>query len=114
MYETHANAEDRAAPGGYSLVEVMVSVVIVGGLFFAAVQTLGASRIGTQQITQRAEAHMLAQGLMDEVLGQSYAEADGTFGVEEAVAGRRLEDEDAVAIGLVRDRDADPHRPGLG
>ena len=71
-----------ASATGYSLVEVMVSVVIVGGLFCAAIQTLGASRVTAKRTTDRARAHMLAQGLIDEVLDQPYAEPGGSFGLD--------------------------------
>ena len=62
---------------GYSLVEVALCVVIVGGLFAAAMHTLGASRLGERQTIEHARAHALAQGLMDEILSRSYAPSDG-------------------------------------
>lgn len=69
---------------GYSLVEVMVCVVIVGGMFAAAVHTLGAARLGEQQTTERTRGHMLAHALMDEILRQAYEDPgdNAVFGPE--------------------------------
>lgn len=57
---------------GYSLVEVMICVVIVGGMFAAAVHTLGAVRLGERQTSDRTGAHVLAQALLDELSRKPY------------------------------------------
>ena len=66
-----------ARHAAYSLVEVMITIVIIGGMFVAAMHTLGAARLGQRQTTDRARAHMLAQALMDEILRQAYEEPNG-------------------------------------
>lgn len=59
---------------GYSLVEVMICVVIVGGMFAAAVHTLGAVRVGERQTSERTGAHVIAQALLDELTQKPYDE----------------------------------------
>jgi prepilin-type N-terminal cleavage/methylation domain-containing protein len=63
-----------ASPAGFTLVEVVLSMLIVGLVIVAAIETVGAA-IRTQTITHdRARAMLLAQDLMNEILQQAYQE----------------------------------------
>jgi len=59
---------------GFTLVEAMISIVIVGGLLVVALRTAGASRYGRYKMGQRQRGLMLAREMMSEILNQSYAE----------------------------------------
>lgn len=62
----------RSSAPGFSLVEAVIAVVIVGGLVMAALNTVGASQ--TRQFKNAASAmgNMLAQDLMAEILQLPY------------------------------------------
>ena len=68
----------------FSLVEVTISVVIVGVMTVAALNTVGAAKLGNQKTTSRKSGTLLAQQLMAEILTQGYAEPVGApvFGLE--------------------------------
>ena len=83
----------RTAPGrhesprrrGFSLIEATVSILIVGGMFAVALNTLGASK-STQYVTgTRGRGQLLAQALMAEILSLRYEELDhpDSFGLED-------------------------------
>ena len=62
------------SPRAFSMVEVTISVVIVGGMTVAALNTVGAAKLGSQKTTSRKSGALLAQQLMAEILTQGYAE----------------------------------------
>jgi hypothetical protein len=67
-----------------------VSIAIVGLMLVAALNTLGASKIGTQKTGDRARAALLAQELMSEILQQYYEDPNvpaGSFGLRAAKVG---------------------------
>lgn len=68
----------------FTLVEVMMSVIVVGMMFVAALNTVGSTRIGEYKISERNRGQVLAQGLMAEVLQQAYEDPSGpvAFGTE--------------------------------
>ncbi len=70
-------AEGRAADplrfrSGLSLLEAVVSTVLVGVLLIAALRTVGASVFMQCQSAERAAGQMLADGLMAEILAKCY------------------------------------------
>ncbi len=70
---------------GLTLVEMAVSVVLVGVMLVAALNTVGASKLGQRKLYGRRQGHQLAQDLMAEILQQDYADAAAgpdSFGVE--------------------------------
>jgi len=73
----------------FSLAEVAVSVVLVGGLLVAALTTLGGAAAGRKSMADRGMGALLAQDLMAEILRQSYKEPvdTATFGRETGEAG---------------------------
>lgn len=67
-----------------TLVEVSMSILIVGVMLVAALNTVGAARVGLQRVGDRSRGTMLAQQLMAEVLAQAYEDPDygpGSFGL---------------------------------
>ena len=56
----------------FSLIEVTISLVIVGVLFVAALSTLAASKRHERKVLDIRRGQLLAQGLMSEILRQPY------------------------------------------
>jgi len=72
---------------GFSLVEAVVSTLIVAILMVASLTVLGAARAGQLKIADRARGEQLATELMNEILQSNYLEPDdpplfGPEGVE--------------------------------
>lgn len=84
--------------GAFSLVEVVVSVLIVSGLFVAALSALAAAKTGRYVLTERSRGVLLAQDLLAEILQQPYEdpETPGVFGREGAEVGTTRQDFDDV------------------
>jgi len=74
----------RTSVGAYTLVEAVVSMVIVATMMVAALGTVGASGAGRYKTSQGCRGQLLAQSLMAEILPQSYREPIDvpTFGPE--------------------------------
>lgn len=75
----------RRARGGFSLVEAVLSVAVVGTMLAAVLNTVGASRRTQYVIAQRSRGGLLlANALMTEILRQCYEEPGGApvFGIE--------------------------------
>ncbi len=70
------------SPGrrGLTLVESLLSMVIVGVMLTAAVSTLGAAKRGTQSTLDRDRGLLLAEDLMAEILQQAYADPAAGLG----------------------------------
>ncbi len=60
------------ARSAFSLIEVLVSLLLISGLFVAAVNTVGAAKMSQFKLHNATVGNLLAQGLMTEILGQSY------------------------------------------
>lgn len=71
-------------PTAFTIVEAMVSTIIVGVMFVAALNTVGASRLTQHKASLLRRGPLLAEPLMSEILRQSYKDPDGTpiFGRE--------------------------------
>lgn len=88
---TKANARCRGVAGrprargaaagaaGFSLIETVLSVVLVGGLFVAALNTAGAAAAARRAAANRAEGMLLAQDMMAEIVQQAYEEPSGSI-----------------------------------
>src|SRR5262245_53710903 len=76
----------RRSQRGLTLMEVVVSTLIVGVMTVAALNTLGAATTSSDSTGNRAIAQGLADDLMAEVLDAAYSEPAGgtTFGPEGA------------------------------
>jgi len=78
----------RLRPGkgwlAFTIVEAMISTVIVGIMFVAALNTVGASQLTQHKASLVCRSQQLAESLMSEILRQSYKDPDGTpvFGRE--------------------------------
>ncbi len=62
----------RRPRAGFSLIEALVSVVVVGVMLAVALSTVGASRTTQHRGAGRTRGHLLAQGLMSEIMQQAY------------------------------------------
>ena len=83
--EPHAEAQraQRGIHRAFTLVEAVISAVVVGVMLVAALNTVGASRIGQQKTGDRTKGALLAQQLMTEILQQYYADPEnGGFGLD--------------------------------
>jgi len=65
---------------GLSLVEVAISIVIVGGVLTASLTTVAHSKMGLLNMGHGARGILLAQQLMTEILQTEYEEPDDTPG----------------------------------
>jgi MSHA pilin protein MshD len=71
-------------PEGFTLVEAVVSLIIVATMLVAALSTVGASRLSQQRTSQYNRGQLLAESLMAEILAQDYLDPNDTpvFGTE--------------------------------
>ena len=79
----------QRARRAFSLAEVAISVLLVGGLLVAALTTLGGAAAGRRTMANRGLGELLAQDLMGEILRQPYEEPVDTpsFGRETGETG---------------------------
>ncbi len=87
----------RRTPG-FTLVEAVISIVLVGVLLVAAINTLGATAVSKRSIEHQALGYTLASDLMAEILNQAYEEPNDTpeFGRESSESGGDRTDWDDV------------------
>lgn len=80
------NARRNAQSGrnAFTIVEAVISTIIVAVMFVAALSTVGAARITQHRAALVSRGRLLAESLMSEVLQQNYKDPDGAvvFGVE--------------------------------
>ena len=76
----------RRRCAGFTLIEAIISIVLVGALLVAVMNTVGASKTVEYTTLERSEGNLLAQSMMAEILNRSYEEPDDTpvFGRETA------------------------------
>lgn len=69
---------------GFTLVEAVISTLIVGIMFTAAMSTVAASKVSQHRLSVSGRGYLLAEALMAEVLHQDYEEPDDAviFGPE--------------------------------
>lgn len=68
-----------------SMIEVTVSMVLIGGILLSAMNMVGAAATTMLSMSDRATGNLLAEQLMSEILPQDYEdpdEAPGSFGTE--------------------------------
>jgi len=65
-----------------TLVETVLSVLILGGAFVAALNTIGSARASQGVAAERRLAMVLAQDMMAEILAKPYKEEGGLLGLE--------------------------------
>ena len=68
----------------FTLVEAVMSLIIVSVMFVAALSTVGASRLSQHKFSLGSRAQLLAESLMTEILRQDYQDPNGqsVFGCE--------------------------------
>ena len=80
---------ERVPSRAFSLVEVTVSIAIVGVMLVASLHTVGMAKRTQRIMGDQGRGQLLAQQLMSEILTQLYADAVtgfGSFGLEEGEA----------------------------
>jgi type II secretory pathway pseudopilin PulG len=70
------NPRRQGARSGFSLIEAVISTLIVGILMVASLTVLGASRAGQLKTADRARGEQLAMEFMNEILQGDYLEPD--------------------------------------
>lgn len=97
-FNTRIGSRRDCSRRAFNMVEITISVVIVGGMMVAALNTVGAAKLGNHQTTSRKSGTLLAQQLMAEILIQDYAESDDApvFGLESSESGGDRADYDDV------------------
>ena len=70
-----AKCPDAPRSRGMTLVEMVVSTVLVGVMLVAALNTVGAARMGQRKACDSRRGQQLARELMSEILLQEYADA---------------------------------------
>jgi MSHA pilin protein MshD len=85
-----------AAARAFTMVEVVVSVVIVGLLLAASLRAVGLSAIMQYRITEHTRASAMARGLLAEIVQQAYVDPQGSavFGPESGEARDTFDDVD--------------------
>lgn len=91
-------AMPRTPARAMSMIEAVISIAIVGVMMVAALNTVGASKLGQQKTGDRGKGALLAQQLMSEILRQHYLEPVDTpgFGRESSESGGDRTDYDDV------------------
>jgi len=76
--------DSRLLPAAFTIVEAVISTVIVAVMFVAALNTVGASRLTQHRASLVSRGRLLAESLMSEILRQDYQEPDAVpvFGRE--------------------------------
>ena len=79
-----ARLKGESCRAAFTIVEAVISTIVVGVMFVAALNTVGASRLTQQKASVVSRGQLLAEALMSEILRQSYQDPDGTpvFGTE--------------------------------
>ncbi|MEO8494722.1 MAG: type II secretion system protein [Planctomycetota bacterium] len=80
MRTKHPARGHRGLRAGYTLVEVAVSTLIVSVLLVAAMNTAGYATRGQIDNKQRAQAKLIANAMLAEILELPYQEPSGTPG----------------------------------
>lgn len=84
-------------PEGFTLVEAVISLIIVATMFVAALNTVGTSRFSQHKSSLSSRGRLLAESLMTEILRLDYLDPDGqsVFGLESGEsAGTRADFDD--------------------
>ena len=78
------NDRSRSERRAFSLIEVVISVFLVGTVMVVALEVFASATLGRARNGNQTQAVLLAQALIDEILDQPYMELDGTaeFGPE--------------------------------
>jgi type II secretory pathway pseudopilin PulG len=89
--QNYLRSLNRRKASGFSLVESVFAIVIVGTMFAAAMSTLGASKRTQLRLTKQNQAAWLADSLLAEIMEQAYIEPTEsvvTFGKEALETGQ--------------------------
>lgn len=81
---SHSRGCKKSVRRAFSMAETVFSVLLVGGLLVASLQTLGASASAQRSMADHGRGQKLAMDLMAEILRTHYEDPDGSpaFGLE--------------------------------
>ncbi|MEP4548325.1 MAG: prepilin-type N-terminal cleavage/methylation domain-containing protein [Saccharospirillum sp.] len=84
---THASAHEhqRDSQRGVTLIELVISIVIIGIAAAAILQSLGFLTINNVDPMLRSQANMVAQSTLNEVLSQSFFDGDDDPRIDESI-----------------------------
>jgi len=71
-----STATKRSQTHAFSLMEVVLSMLVVSVMLVAALSTVGASQMGKHKMTTRARGLLLARSLMSEILQCAYEDPE--------------------------------------
>jgi type II secretory pathway pseudopilin PulG len=74
----HTITRHPASRRGISLIETVVALIVLSGAMVATLNTVASARASQVMAGQRAQARLLAESMLQEVLAQPYAEAGST------------------------------------
>lgn len=96
-----ANLFTRRCQNGFSMLEVIISSMLIGVVLVAALDSVGSAVLATQLRSEQMDATVLCNGLLAEAMAMPYEDTDSTapvdFGAESdepAVAGARTSFDD--------------------
>ena len=95
MFDRHNNVV-KPHRNGITMVETVLSLLILGGAFVAALNTISSARAAQAMVTQRQLGLVLAEDLMAEVLSQDVYQEGLLFGPEASEALGNRSEFDAV------------------
>ncbi len=93
-----ARCSTQSWRNAFTIVEAVISTVIVAVMFVAALSTVGASRVTQHKAALVSRGRLLAESLLSELLQRSYEDPDGgaVFGVESGESSTTRTDFDDV------------------
>ncbi len=93
---------------GFTMVETIISVVIVATMFVAVLNSVAASRTTQYKMNEQRYGNLWARALMSEILAQDYEEPVDTvaFGLESPETSSSRADWDDVDEGLKKEANA--------
>lgn len=79
-----ARCYTQSCRNAFTIVEAVISTVIVAVMFVAALSAVGASRVTQHRVALVSQGRLLVESLLSEVLRQNYEDPDGAavFGLE--------------------------------
>jgi type II secretory pathway pseudopilin PulG len=82
--KVQANSSIVSHTRAFSMVEAVVSLLVVSTMLVAALSTVSASRIGQYKTSLASRGQLLAENLLAEIIAQRYKDPDGqpVFGPE--------------------------------
>ncbi len=85
IFSNSSSSHFRTRYRGISLLDILVSIPLVGIAIVAALNTVGASKASQYKVNKTRQGHLLAQDLLSEIMQQDFADSNSgllSFGQE--------------------------------